>query len=887
MRFRIWLNSFALLFGLFGASSGHTQTIEVTSLNRNLFLRIEGTLRLACHLPTPNGERLYGYINTVVTPNAPTQTIFNVKTLGWAVSQKKKFDKTITTLLKQISRAQRSDLPQKVAQYRTTLRLRRLARKEVAALLVACPKFLPSLSDYNYPVPTPTPSVAADECIEPSDNPFDLPTDNFGLVSLVPGPHALRFHVDPDMGDDNSISRGLSEDAPLRTIARAKQLALQASEGNRSPHHILLARGRDFAEPFGPWNFSGLSQEEPFVLGSYGDKELRRPRLTSPLVINGTLSNIIISGLEFFKPNRFPYRIDGSPNPSFNPAAPDETALTITGAVDRVLIQDSLFWYYTNGVKVTGAASTRAGQAKEITLIRNSFRDLYSHTGPSKGVSFQNTNGVVLTENVFARVGNAQFLSEYYVDANQGVGPGIVPVVDSVAAKIGPLNECYAVVRGNYFLKGPSGLDIRGFVLDQYQQLEPYTQQVEIYSNVFAELTRATFIDANAVLLRQNSFINGTHWGGILPISGADIRNASALKMYFNTFANSWSMADGDVSGDSAINIMGHADLGYHDVHNNTIRHWPGGFRVGPLLWYDYLTLPNLGGGTRNVAMNFTPRELLYHDNIIQNNDPFPMILVSQTDRGIMNMEFRRNVLWNPAAVQQEFWGFKERGTASGVDIIYQPDPPNCTPYNPADWGPDGTCTLFGGVFWYWQYCNAQCPPPVCQSILVSMSPNNKEQQANWYTGSSLWLTDPATGNVQSFETTGYVPPNKHRLSCDVLPFVGVGLPAVLSNTLGWTKWLQYANALGANDPNGDRIREVEFKEPNRDFMTFQTAASLRVWFNNQLRLVQSVDDFIHYITRPDINLPPQDMSFDPRVFGRNMSQYLIVGLNDVNPPVP
>ena len=92
--------------------------------------------------------------------------------------------------------------------------------------------------------------------------------DAGGWTVVTPGSGSRVVYVSSSQGSDSNS--GLSQSAPVRSIARAEKL-LRSGTGDQ----LLLKRGDVSRETFGHWKLSGQSSSQPVVIGAYGTGERR------------------------------------------------------------------------------------------------------------------------------------------------------------------------------------------------------------------------------------------------------------------------------------------------------------------------------------------------------------------------------------------------------------------------------------------------------------------------------------------------------------------------------------------------------------------------------------------------------------------------------------
>lgn len=792
-------------------------TIPITVFNYFKFFRVIGPNNFACYLDSPSTPRLYGEIEQVTLPDGTIREDFLVMPRDTFVRVLNRFDVQIANLKRAVARARRDDRSAAVTRLNRSLRSRASLRREYAAVVAGCKTYLRDQSELArplFPVPTPTPLPAAGDCPE-SDvygitNGFEAQELPSRLIGVSPGPNTLQFYVDPTFGDDSAPGRGLSAGAPLRSIARAKQLAVEASVSGRAPHVIRLRRGRTFSEGFGAWPLSGLKHTEPFILSTYGPGSEPRPVVSGSIHVGGNRSQLMISGIELRAPQRDPSA------PDFNLNAPDISAITIDGGAKNVLIQDVLIRFYSRGIVVRGPGRTGQAQSRQIHIYRNHIYDLWSATGPALGIDLENTSDVTLINNYIGRVGNIS-----------GVGTQSDPGSTAInAATI----ECSVKLRENVIYGTRTGLNIAGTVRDEFNQIQPYTNDVSLLGNVFWGNTIAAVLDTSTIFATQNATMRATRLGNATSVGGWDLRNVSVLTMFFNVFAN--NVGPTHFWSDFGLKISGLMNLGRYDVYNNDFYRVAGALKLGPAGWYTSMRMRNEIGQVRDVPVNFAPSDLLFKDNTYYAEDATSALITHIRGETSQAADYvhRRERYHNPTT-NEILFAHEERGT-----II------------------DRSSLTVGGF-------------PGC-ATRITLSPSNYRQQNGYYNGDILGRGNPAEGGLQ-LPISDFDAPNRHRFSstCFGSGPLSVGQSVYVFGRHTPARWLTYANVLAPNDPNGMRLSAVVKVDPNRDLLAFAQAANLRVVGpNGALKPIETEAEFFDYVHRGDIHQAAQNMSYDLRL---------------------
>ena len=230
-----------------------------------------------------------------------------------------------------------------------------------------------------------------------------LPLDSAGWTIIQPSETSRIIYVSASEGSDQN--NGLSEQAPVKSISRAKQLVRDTY-----PDHILLKRGDTWTISEGLGSFySGKSAEEPMVVSYYGN-EGGRPLIKTErpffYLENGERSHLGFIGLEFYA-----YKHDPS-SPNYESEKGVSAISFINASGENILIEDCKFNYMQMGAYTTG--SGKEGRATVGALKNFKFRRnicLHSWAGDSyhvhetrtrvQGMFIYGVEGILLEENLF------------------------------------------------------------------------------------------------------------------------------------------------------------------------------------------------------------------------------------------------------------------------------------------------------------------------------------------------------------------------------------------------------------------------------------------------------------------------------------------------------
>jgi len=177
--------------------------------------------------------------------------------------------------------------------------------------------------------------------------------------------------------DENS---GLSEDAPVRSIDKAKELAR-----NGSPDWVLFKSGDVWNDGLGGWELSGRSADEMMLVSSYGEGE--RPLFRRGMDnITGYAEHVAFVGLHF--------------DAEWRKDAPADkmTGVRWLGGANNLLFEDMHVENFKDGF----VFQELTGQQEDITVRRSVIADNFaSDTSHSQGLFALGVEDLLIEENVF------------------------------------------------------------------------------------------------------------------------------------------------------------------------------------------------------------------------------------------------------------------------------------------------------------------------------------------------------------------------------------------------------------------------------------------------------------------------------------------------------
>ena len=275
-----------------------------------------------------------------------------------------------------------------------------------------------------------------------------------GWTDVGPSADTQVVYVSSSAGND--LNTGLSEAAPVKTIAKGRSLLRDGM-----PDHLLLKRGDAWYESLSgnTWFRSGRDADEPMLIGSYGDAAAPRPAIRTgagkAFDLNGkAIHDLVIQGIHFQAHTRDP------DSPEFTGTAGD-AGLRLVGAAQRLLLEDNLVEAYRENIGL----DDYAGRHADVRLRRNVVVDAYATAsgGKSQGMYVDGVDRITIEGNLFdhngwdprVSTGAANIYSHnIYMDA----GNTAVVVRDNViadASSHGLQARSGGQVTGNLFLRNP------------------------------------------------------------------------------------------------------------------------------------------------------------------------------------------------------------------------------------------------------------------------------------------------------------------------------------------------------------------------------------------------------------------------------------------------
>lgn len=303
--------------------------------------------------------------------------------------------------------------------------------------------------------------------------PAPPPPPSSGWSEFTASPDTLKVHVSASTGND--ANDGLSESAPVRTFARAYQIAR-----NGMPDWILLKKG-DVWVGESLTARSGRSASEPFLIGAYGTGA--RPLVkTGPLQalrgITTAWTHLAVVGLHFYAHTRDPL------SPDF--AGTGGTAgIEFLGPQSDLLFEDCRVDFYEEGFTLQG---WDAAPMSDVRVRRCVIADAYDTGGHSQGIYAHNVDGLLIEECVLDHNGwHSSIAGAEETIFNHNL------YIQSTCADV--------TVRGNVIARASShGLQLRPGGISE--------------NNLFVMNALAMFASSNPSIVRRNVVLDGKDIAG-------------------------------------------------------------------------------------------------------------------------------------------------------------------------------------------------------------------------------------------------------------------------------------------------------------------------------------------------------------------------------------
>lgn len=386
--------------------------------------------------------------------------------------------------------------------------------------------------------------------------------DSNGWTTVTPEATSRVIYVSNSEGSDANSGRTI--DNPVKSLGKATSLLR-----DNSSDQILLKRGDVWKnQSFEGWWRSGKSDENPMVIGAYGDGA--RPEIDSGTADgfsagkNGEedINHVAIIGVHFAANTRIPGK-------DFVSTSGGDAGIRMLAPGDDFLIEDC----YIEGYGTNVLVQDFFGPLSNVRVRRSVMVDAYSTRAHAQGLYAEGVHGLLLEGNLFDHNG---WNSE--ID-----GAGATSFNHNVYLRA---DNKDVVVRGNIFARAAShGLQARsgGIIEDNLFLDNPVGMSFGLVNGSPATAGGISGIVNGNVFLGGNSGkINGTTRGW-----GIEIGNTKPDAG--TTVSNNIFSGDGTGGEQPAITIgVGNnldnrsETVGVNDltIRGNVVYKWPGGIRL-------------------------------------------------------------------------------------------------------------------------------------------------------------------------------------------------------------------------------------------------------------------------------------------------------------------
>jgi len=229
---------------------------------------------------------------------------------------------------------------------------------------------------------------------------FGLSKDASGWSVVSPSADSNVVYVDPTLGNNGTCAAYTTSDEEMgadpfnpagAVVPCADYPTAYAFTSNGRGDWILIKRGEVLNEAIGNQIRSGESEDDRFVIGSYGSGALPIIQPGEDIAIFPTSgkSNVAIIGIDFYAHTRDPE------NGSYSEGSGDEGVRIILGAgqtVSNFLIEGCKFRFFYNNLDIQSS-----GGAADITVTirRNTIMNAYHNSANSQGIYASNLKGLI------------------------------------------------------------------------------------------------------------------------------------------------------------------------------------------------------------------------------------------------------------------------------------------------------------------------------------------------------------------------------------------------------------------------------------------------------------------------------------------------------------
>jgi hypothetical protein len=270
-----------------------------------------------------------------------------------------------------------------------------------------------------------------------------------GWSVVTPSASARVVYVSSAHGSDKNS--GLSSATPVRSLAAATALMRTGHDDE-----MLLERGNTWTTSFPTWTKSGVSAQEPMLIGTYGtgNRPVIATGTSSGFVANtkNAVNYLMIDGIVFDASAR-----DSSRGAvSAAAAAADPTGIQILGPSNGLVIEDSSFEYYKDNMVFQAVM----GPVTNVTIRRSTVEDSYAVNSKSQGLYADGVAGLTIDQDVFDHNGwNASVSGAGQTGYNHDIytystvsGLSVTNSVIARASYMGIMARAGGIIDNNLFL---------------------------------------------------------------------------------------------------------------------------------------------------------------------------------------------------------------------------------------------------------------------------------------------------------------------------------------------------------------------------------------------------------------------------------------------------
>ncbi len=334
----------------------------------------------------------------------------------------------------------------------------------------------------------------------------NLPLDAQGWTVFTPSTDTRIIYVSSSDGNDASAETYTSAQVndpfnPPASIKAYKTVAEARKQlRDNHPDWILFKRGDVWYEQLiTNFKHSGRSADKPMLFGAYGNISLDRPTFktgeasllttaaTSPSTSGNNFSNFVaFVSLHGYAHER-------------NPDDPEYTGSKNTGSFgcnwvrrsNSILFEDMKFDFYSTNLTFQASWATNELVIKNLTIRRCVITDAYMEGAHRQGLYINDSEHVLIEENVFDyngwREGMSHTLHErqlgHNIYAQYQNGPGTFTIQNNIftrASSHGVQFRCGGILNGNYFARNPLHSFNRGDFFPCINNDNVYQENVDI-----------------------------------------------------------------------------------------------------------------------------------------------------------------------------------------------------------------------------------------------------------------------------------------------------------------------------------------------------------------------------------------------------------------------